>query len=698
MSPAGGETMVKPTVIQALNVIYKKIRNLEKRRAKLDLLRGAKKELDLEQQKALTKYDEVILLLENYKESRDQVNKIIAEEAKNKIKQEKMEKEEKLKADISKVSFVLSVNRLFDLILSSDGQELVKEAAPQLNGKPLELLLEFAELVMSGISSGDELQMNEVLEHLVYLADNKNKRSAKYLYKALRESVDILLDSGLLASQTQTSLDEANQEEDNEEVEETQEAVEESGQALESAQAPEATRPTQQNMRPVNGHAIEDDNEAALRLGHHTAVPAESMPQAAAGPMPTFPAKENSLPPQISAAPVAAQQPAVPVPRAEKQPTPEPSFNFLQESQIDLDSPLMNDPAVVMVQGGRKPDQGFPPPPVFNSLSNHNHSMNSLSQQLLQQHMMAAHQHQLQQQGQLLQQQAGQPQPQQQQAPAATQQHQNYIQQQQEQPQQTVAQPQNAEQAPQEQRAPRPQQVPRVPQPGTVTYSSQQQPQQHDNSRFNQDSVRYDRTTEEAEPNSHNNQQPQQQQHGYNSFQQYQNGGDDAGEIGTWGEEGGQSGKSEGHSDDRGSNDRRRDDRGRGGRGGGRGYSGGRGGGEGRGGGGGRGYSRGRGGGGDRGGYRGGRGGGEGGRDNRDFRGGEHRDSFRGNNGGEYNNRGGDYNKRGGDREYNRGGEYRGGDRSRGNRGYAGGNGGRGRGGPRGGSGGPRGAPGSHRE
>merc|ERR1719457_117498 len=454
MSPAGGETMVKPTVIQALNVLDKKIRNLEKRRAKLDLLRGAKKELDLEQQKALTKYDEVILLLENYKESRDQVNKIIAEEAKNKIKQEKMEKEEKLKADISKVSFVLSVNRLFDLILSSDGQELVKEAAPQLNGKPLELLLEFAELVMSGISSGDELQMNEVLEHLVYLADNKNKRSAKYLYKALRESVDILLDSGLLASQTQTNLDEANQEEDNEEVEETQEAVEESGQALESAQAPEATRPTQQNMRPVNGHAIEDDNEAALRLGHHTAVPAESMPQAAAGPMPTFPAKENSLPPhQISAAPVAAQQPAVPVPRAEKQPTPEPSFNFLQESQIDLDSPLMNDPAVVMVQGGRKPDQGFPPPPVFNSLSNHNHSMNSLSQQLLQQHMMAAHQHQLQQQRQLLQQQAGQPQPQQQQAPAA----------------------------------------------------SQQQPQQHDNSRFNQDTVRYDRTTEEAEPSSHNN-------------------------------------------------------------------------------------------------------------------------------------------------------------------------------------------------
>ncbi len=60
---------------------------------------------------------------------------------------------------------------------------------------------------------------------------------------------------------------------------------------------------------------------------------------------------------------------------------------------------------------------------------------------------------------------------------------------------------------------------------------------------------------------------------------------------------------------------------------------------------------------------------GEGGRDNRDFRGGEHRDSFRGNNGGEYNNRGGDYNNRGGDREYNRGGEYRGGDRSRGNRG-----------------------------
>ncbi len=36
-----------------------------------------------------------------------------------------------------------------------------------------------------------------------------------------------------------------------------------------------------------------------------------------------------------------------------------------------------------------------------------------------------------------------------------------------------------------------------------TTYSLQQQPQQQYNSRFNQDTIRNDRTTEKAEPNSH---------------------------------------------------------------------------------------------------------------------------------------------------------------------------------------------------
>merc|ERR1711936_519992 len=66
-------------------------------------------------------------------------------------------------------------------------------------------------------------------------------------------------------------------------------------------------------------------------LGQTIAAAAE--PQA--DPLPVFP-----NPPQV--AEVVQPVPA-PLP-----PVPEPSFNFLQESQIDLESPHM-DPAVVMI-------------------------------------------------------------------------------------------------------------------------------------------------------------------------------------------------------------------------------------------------------------------------------------------------------------------------------------------------------------
>merc|ERR1711936_475054 len=82
-------------------------------------------------------------------------------------------------------------------------------------------------------------------------------------------------------------------------------------------------------------------------LGQTIAAAAE--PQA--DPLPVFP-----NPPQV--AEVVQPVPA-PLP-----PVPEPSFNFLQESQIDLESPHM-DPAVVMVHPPKRTavpvHQGVPP-------------------------------------------------------------------------------------------------------------------------------------------------------------------------------------------------------------------------------------------------------------------------------------------------------------------------------------------------
>lgn len=760
-SPANGAEEVTP-LVQVFNILEKKVRNLDKRKTKLDGLKASKTKLEVEQQKALAKYDDVISVLESFRDIKTQVNKLVKDEAKNKKKQEKRELIERSKAEAMKIGYVVKVQHLFHLLLEPSGEQLVEELAPQLKGSQLDLLLKFAQLVSIVSPSGDDAGMDEqalcISSHLINLADKKETAigELKVTYKVLADTIDILVEAGILAPAKQQEPDVPENQGEEEDAqdngsdvdvvgeEEEEEVVQTPINQSNSHQAPAQDRPQQQpqtdnttarqqrqpqqhnnnrHTAPVNGHIQEDEHETQHRLGH------AQEPQA-----PTYPnhhahAKENTPPaavqPHVEASQLQVAAPA-------KQPTPEPSFNFLQESQIDLDSPLMNDPAVVMVQGGRKPDQGFPPPPVFNAHGGAHHS--ALSQQFIQQHsaalMAAAHQQQLQQQ-------QGGTVPQHQQnsqiqnvQPQLHSQQQNYIQPSTDtQQQQRLAQ---AQQQPREQ-----QQLPRVPQPGTVNYTQQQQQQQqqeHDNSsRYSQqqETIRYNSSKDHnaATPQQHQEEPKQQQQqqqphknheeeqHGYNATpytQQQQNGAEPDTEIGTWGEEEGAGGAGDNASHG-GQNDRRRDDRGgRGGPrgGGGRGYSrGDRGGG--------RGYSRGRGGGGgERGGYRGGRGGGEGGREfrgEREFRGGD-REFNRGggeqrssdyNRGGE---RGGDY-KAGGEREFrggrggggggereyrggergdHRGGEYRGGERPRGNRGY----GGRGRGGPRGGGGEHRGAGG----
>ena len=88
----------------------------------------------------------------------------------------------------------------------------------------------------------------------------------------------------------------------------------------------------------TNGHYVSVEEEAkANMLGQTIAAP-----EPVAEPLPVFP-----NPPQVAEAPKpVAAPPAVPA--------IEPIFNFLQESQIDLESPHM-DPAVVMVHPPKRP-------------------------------------------------------------------------------------------------------------------------------------------------------------------------------------------------------------------------------------------------------------------------------------------------------------------------------------------------------
>merc|ERR1740128_566908 len=273
-----------------------------------------------------------------------------------------------------------------------------------------------------------EADIASAAEHFINLSEQKSKPVSGTTYKDLGETVNTILASGFFVAaankknpppppeeEVKEDEDEA-AESDDEEVDETEEEEEID---VEEKVAPVVPQPGHQ----TNGH-VKDEEMTNAMLGQNSlpTFPSQEVPAnhpsnhinhiAQEQPMPSVPVQhqqqqQQQQPPQ--------QQPQRPV--EPKQPTPEPSFNFLQESQIDIESPMM-DPAVVMVQGARKPDQSFPPAPMYQSLPH-----DAVSQQLLQQHaaVLAHHQQQLhhqQNQGQQQiqqQQQLRQQQPQQQQ-------------------------------------------------------------------------------------------------------------------------------------------------------------------------------------------------------------------------------------------------------------------------------------------
>jgi len=85
-----GTSLSQETSIQAaIAIVEKKVRNLEKRKGKLDsyrdILRGGKA-LNEDQQSAVDKYDEVMGTLDFTKELMGQFNKLATDEAKDKKK------------------------------------------------------------------------------------------------------------------------------------------------------------------------------------------------------------------------------------------------------------------------------------------------------------------------------------------------------------------------------------------------------------------------------------------------------------------------------------------------------------------------------------------------------------------------------------------------------------------------------------
>merc|ERR1712013_461363 len=346
-----GATPPDTTLQAALAVVEKKVRNLEKRKGKLDAYRDTLqrgKSLNEDQQAAVAKYDEVIGTLEFARELSGQFTKLALDEAKDKKKMMKKEQQERAKVELIKVNYVLSVREVLSALLEEGVLEDLEggnNGAPKLSADQLSQLQQFQELATPNredLSKGSfDKQVAASAEHLVNLAEKKTRAVVGTTYQELAQLIDMIRESGYVeakwandsSANTENGADDATQ--DTVEDEEEELVVEDTSVEIQESQ--------------TNGHfgSVEEEEAKANMLGQTIAPTAE--PQS--DPLPVFP-----NPPQV--AEIVKPVPA-PLP-----PVPESSFNFLQDSQIDLESPHM-DPAVVMVHPPKRTavpvQQGVPP-------------------------------------------------------------------------------------------------------------------------------------------------------------------------------------------------------------------------------------------------------------------------------------------------------------------------------------------------
>ncbi|XP_064634205.1 caprin-1-like isoform X3 [Lineus longissimus] len=200
---------VDPTegVKQILNIVDKKIRNLEKRKGKLDVIREKRdsgKELNPDQVEAVSRYDQVLQNLDLSREFQKQFTDQLAVTEKLWKKQQKREKMERAQEEQRRVHEVLTVQNVLD----SMGGETAREdfskghhGAVQLSEDNLNQLDELYKLI-SPTRDDEESPFKEQLvsssEHFCNLLEGKEKDVIGTTYKELKNVVDKIVACGYL--------------------------------------------------------------------------------------------------------------------------------------------------------------------------------------------------------------------------------------------------------------------------------------------------------------------------------------------------------------------------------------------------------------------------------------------------------------------------------------------------------------------
>ncbi|XP_035275023.1 LOW QUALITY PROTEIN: caprin-1-like [Anguilla anguilla] len=368
---------------QVFGVIDKKVRNMEKKKSKLDDYQAKKNKgerLNQDQLDALSKFQEVANNLEFARELQKSflaLGQDIQKAVKKAARREQLQREE---AEQRRLKTVLELQFLLDR-LGEDGvrQELkmAAEGSALLSDADLSALDEFYKLV--GSEPDPNVRLTEQFEqaslHYWDLLEGKDKAVAGTTYKSLKETLDKVLRSGYFdrAHTHQNGVCQEEQEQEQEEEEDVED--EEEGRQSGVAESEAEERPTEPEgevpedyLEPIEVEATEFVNRQFIPEASYSNSDKEpdedwsAQSEVASSVQQQQPAPLQSAPPPVtpeplelnSVAPVPAPVPA-PDPVVRKQAVQDlmaqmqGPYNFMQDSMLEFDGHAL-DPAIVSAQ------------------------------------------------------------------------------------------------------------------------------------------------------------------------------------------------------------------------------------------------------------------------------------------------------------------------------------------------------------
>ncbi|KYM93401.1 Caprin like protein [Cyphomyrmex costatus] len=295
---------------QAIVVIEHKIRNLEKRKGRLESYRDLQKngrELNSDQKTAVAKYDEVLQTLEITRDLYKQIVNIANDAVKQQKKLARKEAVERMQQDIAKVKEVLLAQHILISINTDSVRDDFfhgKNGAVKLTEEEFKYLDNlYNEIVIKHQREESDLtfvqQAQKVAEHYVAIVDGKQREVIGTTYNKLKEIITKINQCGY--------FDQVHECSEATPIEEITETVAE-----------------------TNAQAAQEQVNEEYSNGNDRHIPPESMI-----PIPNFPVQVTTLPVVSGTAQQSQQQPP-PAPRINDV-IGTPNFFFLQESELDSD-------------------------------------------------------------------------------------------------------------------------------------------------------------------------------------------------------------------------------------------------------------------------------------------------------------------------------------------------------------------------